>query len=217
MWFLLAWASVPAAIALVLLPIQSLLVGRYFIVAFPALVVLSAIGICALPRRRVRVVGVALALGMSGLAVAQWKISPSEEDWRSASELILADARPGDGLIAIPWFSRAPFEAYASRVPGREANVRPLYPGQPWGRYVPGDEPRPLDRVRILAIVRSGRTSRVWLLVRATSANARGTRELALLREVFGSPAFAARFDGVVVERYDAVPGVGPSSQLSPG
>lgn len=135
----LAWLSVPIigaySISLIRAPI---FFPRYLLVALPALVTLAAIGITGL---RVKILQVAAVIAVVVLAfqplVSYYRAETKEsEDWRSAAAFVAAADRPGDGIVFLSRYGRRPFEYYLQRT-STEPNLRPLYPAEAWGAYVP--------------------------------------------------------------------------------
>lgn len=199
---LVIWLSLPAASAVAAWPLQPLLVGRYFIFVLPALLMLAAMGTSLLGGLgKQRVMSVTLLLA-SAVGVAMWKQRPPEEDWRSATAFVLERSRPGDGVVGIPWFVRAPVEAYAGR-DRRRVELVPLYPEAAWGRYVPGVAPKVLEPSLLAKEVGLRGVSRVWVFVRTGAVSGRAVAERKAVRGAFGDRAEVVRsFKGVRVERY---------------
>ena len=107
-----AWAGLPLAGALVLSILRPSLDPRYLAVSAPALALLAAAGLCALPRREL-VAGVALAsLVVAGIRVTQSATTPAE-DWRAATAYALSTKEPRDRAVIAPSRGITAFAFYA--------------------------------------------------------------------------------------------------------
>ncbi|MER3452974.1 MAG: hypothetical protein C4344_04805 [Acidimicrobiia bacterium] len=202
---LLLWATLPWVVALALLPVQSLLVGRYFIVASPAIVALAAIGVGCLAGRAGRAATLVLVV-LSCAGIVEWWTRPSEEAWRSATRFVLSAAEPGDAVVFVPWFARSGFEAYARR-DGRHRHLVPIHPSEPWGRFMPGTQRTPVgftDLRSRLSAARSGRVWRVWVVERTSAVTRSREADRRVIRRLLGAPNLVRNFRGVRVSRYAA-------------
>jgi hypothetical protein len=129
MWLPILWLVVPiVGILAMSLAIQPLWVDRYLIGVLPALVVVAAGAIKALPWRWA-ILSVLVALSLVG--VNNWYVSGTKDDWRGAAAYVEAQAQPTDGVIIWPNYYRLPFAYYS-------AVGQPLYPSTPWSQlYLP--------------------------------------------------------------------------------
>lgn len=116
----LSWLVVPIVLALVIsVTIDPLFVPRYLLVALPALLLLVALGLAAMP---IRALSVAALLVVS-VASLSWVLrchpgcQTPTYDFRSATRLMLANARPADGMFFDPPYLKTAFVYYARRSP----------------------------------------------------------------------------------------------------
>jgi hypothetical protein len=98
---LVAWVVAPVALGVVVSMVRPIIVTRYFIYLIPAIVLLLALGIDAIPARWPRrAVGVAaVALALSG--TLGWYGSAPRPDWRAATAYLLANGAPADRSIFV--------------------------------------------------------------------------------------------------------------------
>ncbi|MGZ4400537.1 MAG: glycosyltransferase family 39 protein [Gaiellaceae bacterium] len=163
--FALCWLLVPPALVVALaLVYRPLFVVRYFIVCLPAVVLLLGL---ALSRIRAR----SLVIGAAGLVVlvslaldARWYRSGQSESWRDATQYVVDEAHPGDGVLFYAPYVRIPFALYLGRAGSSRPLPAPVYPAKPWGvseiqfdRYVPV--------TATLVAERAVRSKRVWLVL----------------------------------------------------
>ena len=118
--FLATWLVLPIALAFAISLLNPILLPKYLIVSFPALMVLGGCVLTNLPRP----IGVALAVvfvGLSILGIHRWYDRPPVTNWKAVADYIATDTHHGDGVILHSvWF---PYEYYADRS-GRERPVR---------------------------------------------------------------------------------------------
>jgi 4-amino-4-deoxy-L-arabinose transferase-like glycosyltransferase len=139
-----SWLVVPVALTFVATVLaKPLLVGRYLIVVVPALALVAAIGVFAIPWRSLSTLAMAALLAGSGFGLYIWYTHGSIEDWRGATHQVLAAQRPGDGLVVAPK-DALPAVAYYVR---RDGGPHPV--------YVKHDPHRPVP-------------ARVWLVERTS-------------------------------------------------
>lgn len=110
--FLIAWLLVPTLLSFALSFAQPMFDSRYVIVSLPALTLLGAAGLAEVRERLLAGSLLLLAVGLSGLHLADWYRRGSHEDWRNATKFVLAGMLPGDGIVLYPSYARKPFEYY---------------------------------------------------------------------------------------------------------
>lgn len=113
------WLVLPPVVVLVVTyTVKPLLVASYLIVIVPALVLVVAAGLVRLADRRVAVATTVAVLLVSLLGLVDWYRDDGTEQWRGAIESVLADAAPGDGLVAVPTSARGAVDHYLRRLDG---------------------------------------------------------------------------------------------------
>ena len=97
------WLLAPVvAVTVSTATVKPLLEARFLIVVVPALVLVVAIGLCAVPRRVAVVVGAAVVV-VSIVGIDRWYDHPAAENWREATSLASA-ATGADGVVVVePW------------------------------------------------------------------------------------------------------------------
>ena len=115
-WLLAPVVVVTASTATV----KPLLEARFLIVVVPALVLVAAIGLCAVPRSAAVVLGAAV-LVVSLVGIDRWYDHPRAENWRDATS-VAASASGADGVVVVePWSG-----VFALRYYERELDLPPL-------------------------------------------------------------------------------------------
>lgn len=172
---LLAWALFPFAAIVALAPYRSLYVDRAFLDSLPALALVLAAGLLALPRAAGPVLLVLLLAANAATSTLLFT-THSNPDWRSLARDMAAAYRPGDAVFYNPAVLRSLVGAYLppSWHPTRERALwSRLYLDVPgWQRYYP--EARKTDqksRLHVEAILRNQQLSdvsrgerNVWLV-----------------------------------------------------
>jgi uncharacterized membrane protein len=109
----ITWAILPTLLALLLSLKRPMLVPRYLLVSAPASVLLAALGAAQISIKRSKVlISAAVLLSLAFVAV---RYARPKEDWRGASAYVLSQARKGDAVAVVPWWSEAPFAYYNFR------------------------------------------------------------------------------------------------------
>jgi mannosyltransferase len=164
---MIAWLLVPAVVALIESAIgQSIFQARYLLVSLPAVSLLLAWtlagqSIVSAPRP-VRVLSLALLAALIALRALQvapaYGVSP--ENWRGATNYVVAHAQPRDCIAFYPLDNRQAFRYYLrdfARAP------RPILPTLPWPYVRPFVEDySSLSPAQVAALPRQ--CGRVWLL-----------------------------------------------------
>jgi 4-amino-4-deoxy-L-arabinose transferase-like glycosyltransferase len=111
---ILLWALLPVVILALISEWQPLFLQRYVIFSLPAMILLAALGVDRLRKWRIGLSLVVLLCGMSVPAIIGDYDKP-REDWRGASNTILAGATPGDAVVFFPFYSRIMLDYYRDR------------------------------------------------------------------------------------------------------
>ncbi|HEV2114617.1 MAG TPA: glycosyltransferase family 39 protein, partial [Terriglobales bacterium] len=128
--FLLSWLVAPVAITLAFSLIRPVFLPRYLLTCVAPLVLLAAAGLARVRPHWVAAIVVLamLALSVRGtLAYYRADFDLSREDWRDATQYMLQNARPGDGILFHSAQARMPFEYYAEEKPAR-SEMRVIFP-----------------------------------------------------------------------------------------
>jgi mannosyltransferase len=186
------WAAAPTVGLVVLSLVRPSLLDRYLIAVVPAVALLLALATVALDGRParsggpVRIVGPTAAVVAALLVVGQVDVHQrTGEDWRSAAEVVAADAETGDALVFPRRYHRTPFEAGWQEAGAPAAAPEPLDVPRPLGTVRRHDEPLPVEAVDAALADRD----RVWVVV----AREPGQPDDALA-ELLARPAVADRF-----------------------
>lgn len=110
--FLLLWLVFPIAVVLAASQFKSIFLARYLVFCLPASILLAAAGISRLRsslQPGVLVLVGALSLG-GVLAYYQHDFDIRRDDWRTATQYLLANAQPGDGIFFYTAPGRMTFE-----------------------------------------------------------------------------------------------------------
>jgi len=128
---LIIWLAFPIAAVLAASQFKSLFLARYLILCLPASVLLAGGGISRLRHRGLRFGMLLLmgALSVNGVfAYYQRDFDVGRDDWRAASQYILAHAEPGDGVFFYTAPGRMTFEYYRSLAGKSTHDPEVLYP-----------------------------------------------------------------------------------------
>jgi hypothetical protein len=202
-WALVLWIAIPILIAGWMAAANvKVWNARYVAVTFPAFMLLVGAGLCALPAR-MRVVGLALVLGLSAIAIWTLRTDPryGKEDYRSAGAYLDREFAPGDLLIGIG--APQPILYYAVRRPDAYVILHP---------HRIGDD-RELRR-RIAAAAAGA--SRVWLL-RARAHQSDPSNQVGRILLETRRQATRRAWSGIELERYDRTAGASPAASAARG
>jgi mannosyltransferase len=178
---LLCWLVVPIAISLAFSLIQPVFFIRYLIICLPALVLLVAVGAMSFRHtwQQLTALLVTCLLAMGGTrAYYEKDFDIKREDYRGASEYVLAHAEPNDMVLFYRSYGRFPFTYYADHAHNGTAPSI-IYPGtnsKTWRDFM-----TPLGPSVLTELAQSHK--RVWLFL---SRNTDGLEEdeiTAALRE----------------------------------
>jgi mannosyltransferase len=159
--FVGAWLFFPVALDFIESRVgDSLFVTHYLIVVLPALLLLAAAGVAALPRRIVGV-GACVLLVAVGLVYARsWYDEPSLEGYRGATGYVLGAAQPGDDIVYYPELALGG-------------------PSQGFAYYEFRSHTAGPRQIRLaLTAASSARPRRFWLVLRNSDAPRRRRREI---------------------------------------
>lgn len=128
--FLFLWLAFPIAVVFAASQFKSIFLARYLIICLPASVLLAAAGISRL--RTAVQAGILLimaALSLGGVfAYYQRDFDVGRDNWRAATQYVLANAQPGDGIFFYTAPGRMTFEYYRS-LSGKPSNdPQVIYP-----------------------------------------------------------------------------------------
>ena len=113
------WVLVPVVVTVASsYTAKPLLVPRFLLVVVPALALVAAAGIRALPRRGVQFAALAALVFASGAELADWYRGSSFEDWRGATATVLAGAEDGDVVVVSPARAVHAVRYYEDRLEG---------------------------------------------------------------------------------------------------
>jgi hypothetical protein len=126
---LVGWLVIPVGVVFAASYLRPLLVPRYLIIALPPLVLLAAVGLASIRRRRPFAVALIafLLTALPGLAFTYRK--PYEEDWKGAVAHVLSRAREGDGILFHSSAGWQAFDWYRGRLGAGDAPPVMLFPG----------------------------------------------------------------------------------------
>lgn len=170
--FVLSWLLLPPAlVAVVAIVYEPLFLARYFIVCLPAAVLILALVLNRLRESSERLAAVTTAalVLVSLLPVARWYRSGETENWRGATESVVAATHPGDGIIFVAPFVRVPFALYLNEKGLSDRAPAPIDPKGAWetratvyGEHVPNTTAS-LEQSALAH-------PRIWLVLSHTSA-----------------------------------------------
>lgn len=125
MWryaLLVSWLGLPILTALLVSIIKPMFVPRYLIVCLPPLVLLAAVGFSQINHRGLLALGLTLVVALGLRGDYYYYTRATLEDFRGTTRHILTRAQPGDAVLFIAEYVRAPFEYYRSRLPRTAAS-----------------------------------------------------------------------------------------------
>jgi hypothetical protein len=170
--FALSWLVVPIVVAFALSLVKPIVQDKYLLVTLPGLMLLGAVGFDWIITQRPVVAAIAAValVGLGGRSVLQVYGHGRDENWRGATALVMAESRPGDGLMFSVSDERTALEYYAWRLGYPAHAPMPLYPADPYRHLVPQSVQTPTYTDAALHQLVAGRT-RVWVLQRAANGD----------------------------------------------
>ena len=112
---LVCWAALPFVLAVAVSVGKPILLGRYLIVATPALALLGAVAITSIRYRPLAYVTLAGCLAIGAARTVQWYRAPSVEGWREAIAYVDANRGANDQVFVEPREDDEPYRYYAGR------------------------------------------------------------------------------------------------------
>jgi mannosyltransferase len=130
--FLLLWLLFPILSVFALSFARPLFLQRYFILCLPALLLLAAAGLSRIRSQWLLALAVLVVAGLSIQGTEAYYRHDFEnaqrDNWRAASQYILANYQPGDALVFHVPMGRMPYEYYHSLQAQASAGPVVLYP-----------------------------------------------------------------------------------------
>jgi mannosyltransferase len=194
---IVAWAIVPAVILALISIREPMFLQRYMVFSLPATAMLAGLGADALRRWRMGLLLVVVLCALSVPTIVKQSHKP-REDWRGASNLVLASAAPGDAVAFVPFYTRIMLDYYTARYGTATPPLHVFAPG-----FYSGGESA-LDLLAVLA--RDPHQFRhVWVFVSKDDATAyapaNNAELLSKLQLIFGAPS-VHRFADIQVLRF---------------
>jgi len=203
---LVTWVAVPILTTAAISTVKPLFGARYFLLVAPALILLVAAGVWAVPWRRAGVALLGLIAAVSLVATVFFYPRAAHDDFRAATAYVLDHAEPGDAIVFQPWFTRVTFTVYADRAPERREALIPLDPDAPWGDWLLIDEPPEVTPERAEDLIRGH--DRVWVLERAGTDDAPQAADAAAMTGALEANGYTVvdeqSFPGLDVTLYEA-------------
>ena len=163
--FAFCWLFVPIIVSLVFSIARPVFLSRYLIICVPALVLLAGAGLVRLRSIWLQVAVMIVLVGFSMRGVRSYyrgDFDISREDWRGVTQYVLAQSRPGDGLVFHAALGRMPFEYYEVRAGAGLTKPGFAFPDS-GRRITPADFLANAKRAPIAAIAHD--SSRIWLVL----------------------------------------------------
>lgn len=177
----LLWLAFPVAVPLLVsVAFKPVIEPRYLTVCIPGFAIAAAAVTSRLTTRSRRLVlGAILALEAFG----DWAYFARfrKEDWRDATQTVLADVRPGDAVIFYAPYVRRPFDYYLARAVAsagqdrRASSPRILYPSRGYADFTSDSTP-PLALGQALDSARLA--TRAWLVLSHVGPDTACARDL---------------------------------------
>lgn len=203
---LVTWVAVPIVTMAAISIVKPVFGARYFLLVAPALILLVAAGVWAVPWRRAGATLLGLIVAVSLVSTAYFYPRAAHDDFRAATAHVLDHAEPGDAIVFQPWFTRVTFTVYADRTPERREELIPLDPDAPWGDWLLTDQPPALTPERAEALIEGH--DRVWVLERAGTEDAPQAGDAATMIDALEGNGYRVvderSFPGLEVTLYEA-------------
>ncbi|MBA2683187.1 MAG: glycosyltransferase family 39 protein [Gemmatimonadaceae bacterium] len=126
---IVAGTTVPIVLVLAASLIKPIFVDKYLGECLPFAVLLLAAGLDRLRPRALSVGAGVLILASSIHADVFYYRQPDKDDWRAATEYVVASAQPGDDVLFFPRFVSAPFDYYRASLRATTQVAVVIYPG----------------------------------------------------------------------------------------
>ena len=125
--FVALWILVPLAVTVVFSwVVRPVFVSRYLIISLPALALLAGAGISRLKRPWLQAAILLLMLCLSTRAIFLWYFEHPKHDWRSVTQYVLSESKPGDGAVFYLDPGRKAFAYYQERLGGNQTGLTVL-------------------------------------------------------------------------------------------
>ena len=122
--FVALWILAPLAVTLVFSwVVRPVFVSRYLIISLPALALLAGAGISRLKRPLLQAAILLLMLCLSTRAIFLWYFEHPKHDWRSATQYVVSESKPGDGAAFYVDSGRKAFAYYQERLDGNPTGL----------------------------------------------------------------------------------------------
>ena len=98
----------------------------------------AAAGLNALQPLGLKLAGVLLLLALSIPGLVDWYAAAGpfkREEWRAATQYVIAHSLPRDGVVFEMGSSRMPFEYYLQELHPQAVAAKPVWPPAPWGKF----------------------------------------------------------------------------------
>lgn len=127
---LLSWLFVPVASLLAISMVQPMMMSRYLLICVPAIILLAARGIQSIRPRWASGLVLIAVLGLAALRLPQYFHGrASFLEWKSVTDRVLAQARPGDAIIFYVAPGRLLFDYYREKYHnGTDGHLDIVYP-----------------------------------------------------------------------------------------
>jgi hypothetical protein len=162
--FTTVWLLFPIVVTLGFSLLRPVFLARYLLACVTPAVLLASAGVSRLRPRWMATLLLLVMLGLSLRGTFRYyraDFDLQREDWRNATQELLAKARPGDGILFHSAQARMPFEYYAGGRQGR-SKLRVLFPAYgarlTYEDFLANARNARLDEIPIQA-------SRVWLVL----------------------------------------------------
>ena len=195
--FLISWAVVPIVLTGLLSLYRPVFVQRYMIFCLPATIILAGLGMSALANRHL---GFWLVIALCTTSIVNVFVGyrKPREDWRSATDAIIAFAQPGDAIVVYPPYARPGFDYYYERHRQSAPELRIFTPS--FYGYGAGEDDQSLMR----ALSSNQREfGHVWVIIRREGPTredlqAYSPEVAAKLHTIFPEPE-SRQFNGITV------------------
>ncbi len=186
---IVSWAVLPSVITALISLRHPIFIQRYLIFSLPAMTLLAAVGMTTLRKMHIGVVLV-IALCAASIPSIMKDYSKPREDWRAASNALLASAQSGDAVVFFPFYTRIMLDYYQTRDRQAPPAVHVFAP-----RFYDGGE----DERDLLRVLNSDPQPfhRVWVVLYGSGAHLDSLEQrnpplAAKLQSAFGPPQVQA-------------------------
>jgi mannosyltransferase len=110
--FIAAWLLVPIALCFAVSYLVPMFFPSHLVICIPALMLFGTAAIAGPRSSLLTVVLIGPLVWLSAIQLATFYRSNSDEDWRAASQYVLAATHAGDAITFCPFFAQEPFKYY---------------------------------------------------------------------------------------------------------